>query len=310
MKGLHIVSTGRYLPKMVVSNEKVGENAGIDDEWIVKRTGIHERRFCDDETNTFMAVEAAKKAIEKGGIDKSEIGICMVATFSPDNFTPSTACMVQKELGLSEDIPSFDINAACSGFIYALHVAKCLLENSKKKYALVIGSEVVSRLVDFTDRQTAMLFGDGAGAALIELSDKHNFYSKLFSRGNIEELCCPAFGDQKVRMNGKEVFKFATEMLPKTVCEIMEECNLEKSDIDYYVCHQANKRIIDNAAKKIADDEEKFYINIDKYGNTSAASIPIVLDEMFEKELIKEGTRIICVGFGAGFTWGGLLLEF
>ena len=313
MKGLRIVSMGSSLPEKVVTNDDLSKIVDTSDEWISSRTGIKERRISTEgETNYQFALEAAKKAIKRAGIGVDEIGTVIVATITPDYMFPSTACIVQKELGLPDDVMSFDISAACSGFLYGIKVAKGLLENLDKKYALVIGSEQLSRILDFKDRSTCVLFGDGAGAAIIELSDEKEYCQKAWSRGDIDVLNCkgPGNNDSYLKMDGPGVFKFAVTAIKDGVDAILEEKNLTIDDIDYVVCHQANKRIIDHVRKKYNAPEEKFYVNLHKYGNTSAASIPIALEEMMSEGFLSGGKKIIAVGFGGGLTWSSALLEF
>lgn len=305
--GLHIVGVGHYVPAKVVTNDDLSKIVDTNDEWISTRTGIRRRHFIEEEKNQDMACSAAKMAIDDAGIDINDIGVCIVATIRPDNFTPSVACMVQKTLGLPNDIPCFDVNAACSGFMYGMQIARGMLLQSNKKYGLVIGSETLSKVLDMTDRNTCVLFGDGAGAAIIELSDEHKYISVLGTQGDDEVLYCEN-GDY-VHMNGGDVFKFAVSTVPRTISELLDKAGITADDIDLFVCHQANKRIIDSVAKKCKQSMDKFYINLDEYGNTSSASIPIALSEMNQKGMFKPGMKIICVGFGGGLTWGGAYLE-
>ncbi len=307
MKGLKIVSTGSCHPQNAVSNDKLSETVDTSDEWISTRTGIRQRYFSEGETNVDLASNAAKQALERAGISVEEIGACVVATFTPDNLTPSVACMVQNRLGLPKDAFCFDINAACSGFIYALNVARGILMQGGKKYALVIGSEVISRVLDFADRSTCVLFGDGAGAAVVTLSENSAYEFTCGADGNDAILNCKTSGG--LQMDGREVFKFAVGIIPECINTLLEKSQLALDDIDYVVCHQANERIISHVVKKMKAPSEKFFMNLQKYGNTSAASIPLALDEMASGGLLKEGMKIICVGFGSGLTWGGILLE-
>ncbi len=307
MKGLKIVSTGSCHPQNAVSNDKLSETVDTSDEWISTRTGIRQRYFSEGETNVDLASNAAKQALERAGISVEEIGACVVATFTPDNLTPSVACMVQNRLGLPKDAFCFDINAACSGFIYALNVAYGILMQGGKKYALVIGSEVISRVLDFADRSTCVLFGDGAGAAVVTLSENSAYEFTCGADGNDAILNCKTSGG--LQMDGREVFKFAVGIIPECINTLLEKSQLALDDIDYVVCHQANERIISHVVKKMKAPSEKFFMNLQKYGNTSAASIPLALDEMASGGLLKEGMKIICVGFGSGLTWGGILLE-
>lgn len=313
MKGLRIVSMGSSLPSRIVTNEDLSKIVDTSDEWISSRTGIKERRLSEDgDTNSKFASEAARIAIERASISKDEIAAVIVATATPDYMFPSTACILQKELGLLEDVMSFDISAACSGFLYAVKVAKSLLENLDKRYALVVGSEQLSRIVDFKDRSTCVLFGDGAGAAVIELSDRHEYCQKVWSRGDADVLACkgPGINNSYITMDGQGVFKFAVKAIKDGIDAVLEERNITLDNIDYVVCHQANQRIIDNVRKKYDADEQKFFVNLQKYGNTSAASIPIALEEMMTAGILTEGTKVIAVGFGGGLTWSSALLEF
>ncbi|MBQ8278955.1 MAG: ketoacyl-ACP synthase III [Roseburia sp.] len=313
MKGIHIVATGRAIPKKILTNDDMSKIVETSDEWITERTGIKQRHICEEETCKSLAVDAAKKAIEEAiereGLELKDIGVVVVATATSTYAFPSTACLVQKELGLEKDTMSFDISAACSGFIYGIEVCRGLLCGSQKKYALLIGSEQLSRIVDFTDRSSCILFGDGAGAAVLRLDDSL-YAHKAWSNGNDEVLYCPGVGidGAKLKMDGQEVFKFAVRALRQGMEEVMAEAGVGIEDVDYVVCHQANRRIIEHVMKKYPGQEEKFYINIDEYANTSAASIPIALDEMREKSLLKEGMKIVTVGFGAGLTWSGAFL--
>lgn len=309
-QGLRIVGLGHCVPEHVVTNDDLSKIVDTNDEWISSRTGIRRRHFVEDETNLDIAIAAARNALEDAGIDKEELGVVILGTVRPQYLTPSMACMIQKELELPMDIPCFDINAACSGFMYGIQIARGMLLQSDRKYGLVIGSETLSKILDMTDRGTCILFGDGAGAAVIELAD-NKYYSVLGSKGNDEVLVCnnEDDGQRYVRMEGSEVFKFAVSTVPKTIMQLLEQANVSADDIDLFVCHQANKRIIESVAKKCKQSLDKFYMNLDEYGNTSSASIPIALSEMKQKGLLKPGMKMICVGFGGGLTWGGAYIE-
>lgn len=309
--GLHITATGRCLPANIVTNDDLSQMVDTNDEWITTRTGIKQRYICKGESNLDLATGAAKQAIERAGISPDQIGALIMTTFTPDHYTPATSCLLAKNLGLSTDVPAFDMNAACSGFLYALQVANGLMMQDSRKYVLIVGSEVISKVTDFTDRGTCILFGDGAGAVLLEKSDVHTFVTSLGCNGDASKLYCGGAGweNRFIQMDGKEVFRFAVDIIPKTIDALLEKSGLSLDDIDYIVCHQANKRIIDYVIRKLKAPEEKFYINLQNYGNTSSASIPIALDEMAEKGMFKSGTKILCVGFGAGYTWGGAILE-
>ena len=330
MNGIKIVGTGRAVPKKVVTNDDLSRMVETNDEWIRTRTGIRERRVCEDETTVSLATEAAKHAVEAaseqlrnrvaetacgqqddiGGYIKDEIAVVLVATTTPDYAFPSVACLVQKALELPDEVMSFDISAACSGFLYGLDICRGLLSNAKKRFALVIGSEQLSRITDYTDRGSCILFGDGAGAALVELSD--NLYvQRQWSRGDMEALRCPGVGNDnaKLFMQGNKVFKFAVTALQQGVAQVLADAGLTMEDIDHVICHQANLRIIEHVQKKYPEHAEKFYVNIDRYGNTSAASIPIAMDEMRRSGILPDGSKVICIGFGAGFTWSAVLFE-
>lgn len=320
MKGLHIVSTGKALPKQQVSNDDMRKFVDTSDEWIQSRTGIKTRYFSAGEKNYELATRAARAAMKKGKIYPEEIGAIVIATMTPDYIMPSTACMVQKELGLDEEVMAFDINAACSGFLYGLKICKGLLDSIEKKYVLLIGSEQMSRILDFSDRSTCVLFGDGAGAAIVEASDEHTYLGKSWSRGDRDALFCPGVGNEvgkeeateisKVSMEGSAVFRFAVSAMKDGIDWILEKEGIEIEDVDYILCHQANARILSHVQKKYKIPKEKVFMNLQHYANTSAASIPIALDEMLEEGLIKEGMKIISVGFGGGFTWAAALLTF
>lgn len=312
MNGLHLLSTGRCLPRKAVSNEEMSRFVETSDEWIASRTGIRQRYFCGEgEGNISLATAAAQKALDRAGIRPDQIGLCIVATLTPEYATPSVSCMVQRNLGLPGDIPAFDVNAACSGFLYSLSIASAMLPTLHRPYALLIGCEVLSRMLDMTDRSTCVLFGDGAGAAIVECSDAHPFTGILGARGDADALGCPGFGmdaPHKIYMDGQAVFRFATQTIPQCIHDVLDKAGMTLADIDHVVCHQANARIIRHAERKLHAHEGQFYVNVDRYANTSAASIPLALDEMNDLGLLTPGKRILCVGFGAGFTWGGALL--
>lgn len=313
MSGLRIVSTGSALPNKIVTNDDLSKIVDTSDEWISSRTGIKERRVSESEKNYELAAAAAKKAMQKGNVNPEQIGVVIVATMSPDYMMPSTACLVQRELNLPEDVMAFDLSAACSGFLYAIRAARGILEGLHKPYAIVIGSEQTSKILDFTDRSTCVLFGDGAGAVVVELSDAHPYFQKVWSRGDEQALSCPgpARGEKaKIQMNGREVYKFAVTACKDAMDAVLAEAGMTLDDIDYVVCHQANERIIEHVRKKYQAPEKKFFMNLSRYANTSAASIPIALDEMMEQGLLQEGSRILAVAFGGGLTWSCALLTF
>ena len=314
MNGLNLVSTGSAMPKGVVTNEDLTKIVDTSDEWITTRTGIHTRRRCGEgESHTQLCLAAARQALERAGIAPEAVGVCLIATFTGDHLNPATACILQKELGFPEDTVCFDLNAACSGFVYALHTAQCLLAAAPRKFGLVLGAEVLSRVTDYTDRSTCILFGDGAGAAVVEWGEDYpDPYTVMGCQARDEVLCVPGIhtGEENViRMDGQAVFRFAVEALPRCVEEVLAKAGVGPEGVDRFVFHQANQRIIDLAVRKLKLPVEKCAGNIDHTGNTSAASIPLLLDELVSAGQLKQGQRALCVGFGGGLTWAGALLE-
>ena len=314
MNGIRVLGTGRHIPSRCVTNDDMAQIVETSDQWIQERTGICRRHFCGEgEGNTSNAFAAARLAMERAGVGPEDIGICVAATFTADHGTPSLACELHHLLGLPESAPSFDVNAACTGFLHALEAARCYLAagDPSAPCALVEGSEVLSRVTDFTDRSTCVLFGDGAGAAVIRLDDTVPQATVLGARGDDQVLRCPGIGQEKayIYMDGKAVFRFAVDAFPKSIHAVLDKAGLTLEDVDHIVCHQANARIIDFVIRKLKAPEEKFYKNIQEYGNTSAASIPIALDEMVEKGIARPGETLLLVGFGGGLTWGGTLLR-
>lgn len=325
MQNIEIIGFGSYLPPLVVTNDDLSKIIDTSDEWIESRTGIKQRRISEGEDTSMIAAKAAKLALERANINAQDIDLIVLATVTPDTFTPSVACLVQKEIG-AKNAMAFDINAACSGFVYGLQVAYSMMECNKGfKKALVIGAETLSKMLNWEDRSTCVLFGDGAGAVILsnEENDKKKslaFYSR--SEGEKGDALYAGALDvinpyvseitekhKKVTMNGKEVFKFASSAIVECINKVLEQSNLTLEDIDYIVPHQANVRIIEYAAKKMKVNLEKFYLNVDKMSNTSSASIPIALNEMFEKNMLSNGEKIILVGFGGGLTCGAVLIE-
>jgi len=319
-----IISTGIYIPQRVVSNDELSKIVDSNDEWITSRTGIKQRRVSSGEKTYQMAAKAAKEAIENAGIEKEEIDMIILATISPDFFMPSTANLVQAELGL-EDTPSFDITAGCTGFVYGLQIADQFIKSKQSKTILVIGAEVLSKVVDWSDRNTCVLFGDGAGAVILKNSNQGGIICTYTgSQGDLKEfLTLPAVPlknpflhiqnnngrPSNISMNGKETFQFAIGIMIKSISHILNKSNLSIDDIDYIVPHQANIRIIDYVARKLKVDRKKFIINLDRFGNTSAASIPLALGEAHKNKMFSPGDRIIMVAFGGGLTWGSALLN-
>ncbi|MCI8328779.1 MAG: beta-ketoacyl-ACP synthase 3 [Oscillibacter sp.] len=315
MNGIKIRGTGRGVPGKIVTNRDLERIVETSDEWITARTGIKTRHQCaGEETFSAMAAASARGALVEAGISPEEIGACIVATATAETLVPSAACALQRELGLPQDIPCFDLNAACTGFLFALHTMECLLNASPRKFGLVVGAENLSRVVDWTDRGTCILFGDGAGAAVVECQEGWpSICAVLGCCGNDELLHLSGVesgGHSYLAMEGTRVFKFAVEAVPWCVEQVLGKTGRTVEDVDFFVFHQANARIIDLAARKCRIPPEKYYKNIQEYGNTSAASIPLVLSELREQGRVSPGSRVLAVGFGGGLTWGGCLIEF
>lgn len=314
MSGIKIKGTGRCVPEKIVTNDDLSRLVETSDEWIASRTGIRQRHQCTTESHGDLCLGAAQAAVLDAGIGVSEIGACIVATVSGDTLVPAAACMLQKRLGLPNDIPCFDLNAACTGFLSALHTMECLLCASEKRFGLVVGCEVLSRLTNWEDRSTCVLFGDGAGAVVVEWkAGWDSFGAVLGCRGDDALLRVPGAGSEEpslISMDGAGVFRFAVEMVPRCMEAVLTKKRCTVDDVDFFVFHQANARIIDLVVHKYHIPQEKYYKNIAKYGNTSAASIPLVLGELKEQGRVKSGSHVLAVGFGGGMTWGGALLEF
>ena len=314
MNGIKLRGTGRCVPANIVTNDDLAKTMETSDEWISARTGIRSRYRCGAESLTALCTGAAREALKRAGISPAQIGACIVATVSADTLVPSTACMLQKALGLPEDTPCFDLNAACTGFVYALHTMECLLNAAPRKFGLVLGAEALSRVVDWTDRSTCILFGDGAAAAVVECREGWpSIGAVLGSRGDDQLLRLPGAGcdeNSVISMEGTRVFRFAVETVPSCMDAVLHKSGLRAEDIDFFVFHQANARIIDLAVRKYRIPPEKYYKNIDHYGNTAAASVPLVLSELEEQGRIGPGSRLLTVAFGGGLTWGGAVIEF
>jgi 3-oxoacyl-[acyl-carrier-protein] synthase-3 len=319
-----ITGTGSFLPAKRLSNAELTAQLatqGIEtsDEWIVARTGIRARHFaepgvpCSD-----LAVEAARKALQAAGLQASQIDLIIVATSTPDMVFPSTACIVQNKLG-AHGCAAFDVQAVCSGFVYALTVADAMVRTGAARKALVIGSEVFSKLLDFTDRTTCVLFGDGAGAVVLEASDTPGILAtELHADGrHVEILCVPGtlsggsvLGDPFLKMNGQAVFKLAVGVLEEVARSVLAKAGRTEADIDWLIPHQANIRIMHGTAKKLKLPLEKLVVTVDEHGNTSAASVPLALDAAVRAGSIKAGDTVMLEGVGGGFTWGAVLLDF
>ncbi|SCY27001.1 3-oxoacyl-[acyl-carrier-protein] synthase-3 [Lachnospiraceae bacterium XPB1003] len=313
MNGLKIVGMGRGIPAKRVTNDDLSKIVETDDEWIRKRTGIRSRHFCGEgESNTTMACEAALEAVKNAGISLSQIGICVAATLTTDYVFPGCACRIQEAIGLSDGIPCFDINAACSGFIYGLYILSGVRSDPEKPYALLVGVEQLSRIMDMNDRSTCVLFGDGAAAAVIKMDEGGDFYSHVAARGNTPILHCEGMHQEGgyIYMAGRDVFTFAVEVVEKEVARLEETTDYTLDDMDYVVLHQANERIIRHIQKKKNIPDEKLPINIYELGNTSAASIPLVLYELWTAGKLTPGKKVFVSGFGGGLTWGSAVIEF
>ncbi|MBK4723805.1 MULTISPECIES: beta-ketoacyl-ACP synthase III [Erwiniaceae] len=313
-----IIGTGSYLPEQVRTNADLEKMVETSDEWIVTRTGIRERRIAGpDETVATMGFHAAERALEMAGIDKNDIGLIVVATTSSSHAFPSSACMIQQMLEI-DDAASFDLAAACAGFTYALSVADQYIKNGAVKHALVIGADVLARMLDPEDRGTIILFGDGAGAVVLGASEEPGIISThLHADGRYGQLLTLPNQDRAnqdtpayVTMAGNEVFKVAVTELAHIVDETLEANKLDRSSIDWLVPHQANLRIISATARKLGMDMDKVVVTLDRHGNTSAASVPTALDEAVRDGRIQRGQLILLEAFGGGFTWGSALVRF
>ena len=308
MTGIRFLGTGAKAPSKLVTNDDLAKIVDTSDEWIVKRTGMSLRHHVQGEENhTWLAEMAAREAIENANIPKDQIGVIVVCTVSADYFSPSTACLVQGRLGLSNDVIALDVGAGCSGFIFGLETIRALMMARESKYGLLIGAEVLSKKMDMTDRSTCVLFGDGAAAAVVELSD--SLYASVVGVDGDEEMINIKSPDGFIHMDGQGTYKFAVATVPKVIEAAVNKANLTYDDIDYFVLHQANLRIIESIAKKVNQPMDKFVVNIEKYGNTSAASVGLALDEAIKDGRIKRGDKVLMCAFGAGRTWGATVVE-
>lgn len=315
-----IIGTGSAVPEQIVTNEDLSKIVETSDEWISSRSGIKERRLAKEETTTSLAILAGKRALENAGIASEEIEVIIVATCTPDYFFPNTACQVQEAIGAKHAV-AFDLSAACSGFLFALSTAQAYIKGGIYQKALIIGAETMSKMIDWSDRSTCVLFGDGAGAAVVsaeetgvlELVQKSDGTGKGVLSCKVREtrnlLNHESETKEYLYMEGQPVFKFAVKTVPECVEEVLKKAEVKKEEIRYYILHQANSRIIQSVAKRLKEPEEKFPMNLSLYGNTSAASIPILLDEMNRNGLLNRGDKLVLSGFGAGLTWGAVLLE-
>lgn len=315
MKNAIINATGSYLPKRILTNYDLESQLDTTHEWIFSRTGIASRCIAaENETTSYMASEAAKKALAASDITADQIDLILVATCTPDYFFPSMACYVQKELAISRTIPAFDISAACSGFIYAMDVAKQYINSGTAQHVLVIGSETMSRAVDWTDRGICVLFGDGAGAVILSASDKPGILvSKIHASFDQEQLLTYRnFAQQEayITMRGNEVFKLAVNAMGDIVDDILAASQLQKTDINWLIPHQANIRIIQAIAKKLDLPMSQVIVTVENHGNTSAASIPLALDFSVREQRVKRGDLLLMESFGGGMTWGAVVIRY
>ena len=325
LKRAGITGTGSCLPDRIMTNHEMESIVDTNDEWIRSRTGICERRVSDENTATSdLATTASLRALENANLKPEEVDLIILATVTPDMAFPSTACIVQKNIG-AFNAAAFDLEAACSGFIYGLAIAENFIKTGYYKHVLVIGAETLTKIVDYADRNTCVIFGDGAGAAIVsEVPEEYGILSTYIGadgRGG-HLLAVPAGGSRipttvesiksgqhYIKMDGKEVFKFAVKIMGDASEKALEQCGLSKEDVDYFIPHQANIRIIDAAVKRLKISSDKVYINVDKYGNMSAASVAIALDEASRKGFLKDGDIAVLVGFGGGLTWGSAVLK-
>ncbi len=324
---IRIKGTGSAVPKKKVTNDDLSKLMDTSDEWIRSRTGIESRHLAVEETTTSLSVEAAEKALKSAGISAEEIDIIVAATVTPDKFFPNLSCEVQSALGAKNAV-AFDLSAACSGFIFALDTVTMYLQNGMYKNALIIGAETLSKIMDWNDRSTCVLFGDGAGAAVVcaEESDVADAPRGVLAmemgsdgaKGMVLNCSNRPVNNPFVQndtaldytsMNGQEVYKFAVRTVPEAIERVLEKAGLKVEDIDLFLLHQANYRIIEGVSKRLKQPMEKFPTNLQEYGNISAASVAILLDNVNNHGMIKSGSKIVLAGFGAGLTWGATVLE-
>jgi 3-oxoacyl-[acyl-carrier-protein] synthase-3 len=313
-----IAGTGSYLPEKVLTNHDLAKTVDTSDEWIVTRTGIRQRHIAaEGQMASDLALEASKSALAAAGIGADQLGLIIVATTTPDMIFPSTACILQAKLGV-RDFPAFDVQAVCSGFVYALTIADLFMRSGQCRYALVVGTEIYSRILDWSDRGTCVLFGDGAGAVVLAASERPGLMGhKLHADGNYTsilsvpgQVCGGSIrGKPFVTMEGNAVFKFAVRVLDEVVQEVLRGHDLDKGAIDWLIPHQANIRIIEATARKLGLPMSKVIVTVDRHANTSAASIPLALDEAVRDGRIRRGQHVLLEAVGGGFTWGAVLIK-
>ena len=307
-----LISIAAYAPPKILTNFDLEKMVETNDEWIVKRTGISQRRIAQDEDTSDLGTKAARIALERANLTAKDVDAVICATISPDHFCmPSTACKIAKNLGINA-ITAFDISAACTGFIYLLELAKSLIESGSKKNVLIIGAEKLSKIVDWTDRTTCILFGDGAGAAVVSAGEENEIIDvHTAADGNYANLLITPGGEEKfIKMSGNEVFKIAVQTLTKDVVDILEKNQISSDKIDLFIPHQANLRIIEAVKQRLNFTNEQCVVTVGKYGNTSSASIPMAMNDAYEAGRLKKGDLLLLDAFGGGFTWGSALLKF
>lgn len=317
-----IIGTGSYLPEKILSNHDLEKMVDTSDQWIIERTGIRKRHIVDGQTTSDLAEIAARNALDMAGKTPDDIDLIVFATTTPDLVFPSTACLLQKRLGIKNGGAAFDVQAVCTGFVYALATADKFIRSGSHKCALVVGAETLSNIVDWTDRGTCILFGDGAGAVVLEASEEAGILSThIHADGSYEDLLKVnagvsqdydrlKAGESFIQMKGNEVFKVAVKTLGRIVDETLEINNMQKEDIDWLVPHQANIRIINATAKKLKMPTDHVVVTVDEHGNTSSASIPLALDTAVRDGRIQKGETLLLEGFGGGFTWGSALIRY
>ena len=318
MKYTRIVGTGSCLPPRVVTNAELAQRVDTSDEWIVSRTGIHQRHIAEaSQTSSDLALAASREALAAAGVSAAEIDLIIVATSTPDYVFPSTACLLQAKLGAA-GCPAFDVQAVCSGFVYALAVADSFIKAGQARTALVAGAEVFSRILDWSDRATCVLFGDGAGAAVLRADERPGVRASVLHADGRQAgiLAVPGnvcggriVGSPFVRMDGPAVFKFAVRVLDEVARETVAKCGLRLDDVDWLIPHQANVRILDATTKRLGLPHERLIVTVDRHANTSAASVPLALDLALRDGRIRPGHRVMLQGVGGGFTWGAALVE-
>lgn len=314
-----ICGTGSYVPPRVMDNDDLAKIVDTNDEWIRERTGISRRHIIGEETTSYMAGQAALRALEQSGIDPKEIDMILVATSSSETIFPCAACEVQRMIG-AEHAVGYDLNAACTGFVLAFNTAQAYISAGFFKTIMVIGADSMSNLLDWTDRSTCILFGDGAGAVILRAEEGKPVYMAAHSDG-VKGVAITQLSRHRknwkeeqnkesyLQMDGQAVFKFAVRKVPEIIEEILEQADMKLEDIDYFILHQANRRIIEAAAKRLKADIDRFPMNLDEFANTSSATVPILIDQMMREDKFRKGQKILLAGFGAGLTWAASLFE-